>query len=403
MDRTTAAIRDMYEQFPYPAGNPVNRVGSDVDLLLSYGALRPGGPGPRRVLDAGCGRGLGILGAATLQPQVEFLGVDINRVALAEAREQATARGLKNVSFAECDLMTLEGLEVPDGGFDVIHSSGVLHHLADPVAGLVRLREVLAPHGLINMMIYGKFGREPLMQVAGAIGLLFPEETPLAARLPVAREVAVLAREHVLAGTRFMDTAEVNDVEFVDRVLNVNETSYDVAAVMDLLAAADLKFLRWIEPADWDPAQVMRDGALRQRLLGLPRLEQWRFLEMMMCPAGLEFVISKQDNSLRDSLLPAEVPGARFRLSPEVVVSTGVRHTPAGIRTEDLSVKIRGRQPIPIAAGPVAAGLMLLKDSPGPWRGDKLLRDLSRQHLDAPTAVAVVMELLKHEILVPLH
>jgi hypothetical protein len=253
------------------------------------------------------------------------------------------------------------------------------------------------------MMIYGKFGREPLMQVAGAIGLLFPDETPLADRLPVAREVAVLAREHVLAGTKFMNTAEVNDVEFVDRVLNVNETSYDVAAVMDLLAAADLTFLRWIEPADWDPTQVMHDGALRQRLLRLPVVEQWRFLEMMLCPAGLEFVIAKQGNALRDSLTPAEVPGAKLRLSPEVVVSTGVRHSPAGIRTEDLSVKIRGRQPIPIAAGPLAAGMMLLKDSPGPWRGDKLLRDLGRQNLDATTAVAVVMELLKHEILVPLN
>jgi methylase of polypeptide subunit release factors len=37
-----------------------------------------------RVLDAGCGRGIGLLGSATLQPDVLFDGVDLNRVALAE-------------------------------------------------------------------------------------------------------------------------------------------------------------------------------------------------------------------------------------------------------------------------------------------------------------------------------
>ena len=401
MDQTTRAIRDMYEQYPYPTGGPVNRVGSDVDLLLSYGALRPkAGAEPRRVLDAGCGRGLGILGAATLQPEVQFLGVDINRVALAEAREQVTARGLRNVQFAECDLMSLAGLEVPPGGFDVIHSSGVLHHLSNPAAGLAALRGALAPHGLINMMIYGKHGREPLMQVAAAIGLLFPAETPLAERVPTAREVAALARKHVLPGTRFMDTAETGDVEFVDRVLNVNETSYDVPAVMRLLHETDLKFLRWIEPADWDPLQRLPDGAVRRRLLELDPVTQWTFLELMFRPAGLEFVIAHAANSPRTPLTAAEVPGGRFRVSPEVVISTGVRHTPSGLRTEQMQVRVRTREPLTIGAGPAALALMVLKDEARSWTGEQLLTAQSGQGTSREVGIAVVLELVRQEILV---
>ncbi len=77
MDQITSDIRDMYEKFPYPSGKPTNRLGSDVDLILSYGALAPAPSGTRQVLDAGCGRALGLIGAATLQPEVQFTGIDI--------------------------------------------------------------------------------------------------------------------------------------------------------------------------------------------------------------------------------------------------------------------------------------------------------------------------------------
>ena len=132
MDPTTRAVRDQYDRFPYPDGQPVMRVCWDVRYLLAQGErARPKGR-PPRVLDAGCGRGLGLTGAASSQPDVQFLGVDISSTALEHARGYATQLGLKNVAFATCDLMTLEGLEVPDGGFDVIYSSGVLHHLTTP-------------------------------------------------------------------------------------------------------------------------------------------------------------------------------------------------------------------------------------------------------------------------------
>ena len=56
-------------------------------------------------------------------------------------------------------------LDGPAGGFDVILSSGVVHHLVDPLAGLQRLREHLAPHGVLSLMVYGRHGRESLYRV----------------------------------------------------------------------------------------------------------------------------------------------------------------------------------------------------------------------------------------------
>jgi len=84
MNETTRAVRELYESFPYPSGTPTIRLGFDARYLLSLSErCRPKG-GTIRVLDAGCGRALGLIGAANLQPDIDFLGIDLNRVALAQ-------------------------------------------------------------------------------------------------------------------------------------------------------------------------------------------------------------------------------------------------------------------------------------------------------------------------------
>ena len=189
MDQTTLAVRAMYERFPYPAHSaPQIRVGCDVRLALSYGRL-PAPDRPLRVLDAGCGRGVGLLGMASVQPDVQFLGVDMNRVALAEVRAEVARRGMANVAVQEVDLMTLAGLEVPEGGFDLIVSSGVLHHLSDPAEGLRRLRGALAPHGILTVMVYGQHGREGIYRLVRAIDALIPRDRPIEERLAVGRRL----------------------------------------------------------------------------------------------------------------------------------------------------------------------------------------------------------------------
>jgi len=400
MDEITAEIREMYEKFPYPSGPPKNRVGSDVDLLLSCGALAPPKLQPRQVLDAGCGRAVGLIGAATLQPQVQFTGIDINRVALEDAQVAIGQRGLDNVRLQEVDLMTLAGLEAPSGGFDVIHSSGVLHHLADPAAGLALLKEKLAPHGMINLMVYGRNGRDPLLKTAAAIDGLFPAgDVPLADRVGLARQVAVLAADHVLKGTRFENTGEVDDVEFVDRLLNVNETSYDIDDMWALIEMAGLRFVRWVDPLAWDIDSQLPDSDLRRRLHTLPLLDQYRFLERVLCPTSLELVLARKDNVPREPLDPLAIVKTVFRVSPEVVIGTGVRHSPAGLRTETLNLTVRDGQAIPVGAGPTAAALLALREWVGDIPGRSLVKKLAAVGVAEETVSAVVMELLRVEVL----
>ncbi len=399
MDKITSRIRDMYEQFPYPAGNPANRVGNDVELALSYQKRRPEGKALRQVLDAGCGRGIGIIGSATLQPDVQFLGVDINRVAMTEASEAARQRGLKNVRFLESDLMQLDGFDVPPDGFDVIHSSGVVHHLSDPEVGLTRLREVLAPHGVINFMVYAKHGRTPLMQTADAIDLLLPKDLSLKNKVMPARAVAALAKHHVLAGSKFENTVEVNDVEFVDRLLNVNETSYDIPKLWNTLEAAGLRFLRWGEPTVWTPSNLIPEGRLRQWVENLSEFDRYRFIELIYRPTTLELLVCHSDNGLRTELQPEDIDSTLFGLNPELVIGTGLRQTPAGQRVERLDFALRAQDPIKLASGPFATALLALRDRQGSIVGRDLVRDLQNIGISDVDSKEVIMEMVRREIL----
>ncbi|HSK06513.1 MAG TPA: class I SAM-dependent methyltransferase [Acidimicrobiia bacterium] len=113
----------------------------------------PGVPGlvPRleegiRVADVGCGSGTVPVLIASAYPDCEVVGFDVSTHGIAEARNRAA--GLANVAFLEQPVE-----QIPtDPPFDLITSFDVIHDLADPLAGMRRIRAALAEDGLFLMM-----------------------------------------------------------------------------------------------------------------------------------------------------------------------------------------------------------------------------------------------------------
>src|SRR6185503_4483174 len=67
--------------------------------------------------------------------------------------------GLTQVRFVETDLRR-PGLRA--GSFDVVYSSGVLHHTPDPRTAFARLAQLARPGGTIILGVYNAFARAPL-------------------------------------------------------------------------------------------------------------------------------------------------------------------------------------------------------------------------------------------------
>lgn len=345
MDTITERVRSMYERFPYPSGAPAFRQGVHSGLLLSRVRRRRRGLGPVTVLDAGCGRGVGLVAAAALEPEVQFVGIDLSRPSLADAQAEITRRGLGNVRLQCIDLMTLEGLDVPEGGFDVILSSGVVHHLSDPVRGLTLLAARLAPHGVLSLMVYGRHGRESLRRMVDSIDLLVPRSAALEERLLIGRELASQAALPAIRVGPSADLGELSDVEFVDRYLNVNETSYDVEGFFRLIEAAGLSFLRWSEPADWEPLAHLPPGPLRERVRALPARQRARLMELWNWMPRLEAQLVAPGNGPRPALDLRRVRGESLAISPECTVERVERFVGGAARLERLSLRVRRRKP----------------------------------------------------------
>jgi len=156
----TEVVRRFYEQAPFPGYPPRDSIEwlrlraerSEFARLLDAAI-----PSDARVVDVGCGTGQMTLYLARAQRSVT--GADLARPSLQLAIAAARRFGLERVRFVETDLQ-LSGLR--EGAFDVVYSSGVLHHTPDPRASFARVAKLARPGGMIIVGLYNAFARIPL-------------------------------------------------------------------------------------------------------------------------------------------------------------------------------------------------------------------------------------------------
>lgn len=399
---TDRAVGKLYDAYPYPDGPPMLRTGYDVRQVLSTGRLTRADTGnlgrPLRVLDAGCGRGVGLLGEATVQPDIEYLGIDLNRRALDEVREQVRTLGLSNVRVAEVDLVTLDGLDIPDGGFDVIRSSGVVHHLDDPTAALARLGEVLAPHGVLDVMVYARLGRAPIHRVAAAVTAAVSTDLELDARIAMARRLCASRADALDSACPFANAARCGDVEFADRYLHPRERAYSVTELIEAAIEAGLVPLELPDRRAWDPARLISDSVALAAFEERPPLEQLRAIEQLAAPDRLEARFCLPENGPRQPLAATELDTALLVAHPDTAFEVTTRIAPTGLRTEGVAVRERHHPAEILTDGPTALAAALASRRPRPWRGAELIDELVTRGLPESAARAALAELLQRDL-----
>jgi SAM-dependent methyltransferase len=152
-------IQAFYEKYPHP--DPIPELPAAV--LTGEGRLE-GCPswcfhvywpraefrGDLDVLIAGCGTTQAAIYGVSL-PQARIVAIDVSGESLASSTALCRKHGVSNVQHRKLNLEQAAELE---SSFDLVISTGVLHHLPDPDAGLNALRDVLRPEGSLNLMVY---------------------------------------------------------------------------------------------------------------------------------------------------------------------------------------------------------------------------------------------------------
>src|SRR5262245_57494728 len=158
-DRTTETVRRFYERAPfpgYPAHESLANLRARADRSVFARLLDEAVAGDARVADVGCGTGRMCLYLATADRTI--VGADLARRSLRLGADAARRFGVDRVQFVETDLQR-PGLKA--GAFDVVYSSGVLHHTPNPRASFERLVRLARPGGTIVVGVYNLLARLP--------------------------------------------------------------------------------------------------------------------------------------------------------------------------------------------------------------------------------------------------
>jgi SAM-dependent methyltransferase len=215
----------------------------------------------------------------------EIVYLDLSKASRAIAEARAQARGLRSITFLTASLLDLPNLGL--GLFDYIDCCGVLHHLADPPAGLAALTGALAQDGGMGIMVYGGLGRTgvyPVQAMLRTLAAYAPAPALTATtQLATARDLMkqLPATNWLRRNPAIGDHLAGGDAGLADLLLHPRDRAYSVTELAGLARAAGLEIAAFIEPWRYDPASYLTDPGLLHRLERLDAIARAAFAEQL--------------------------------------------------------------------------------------------------------------------------
>ena len=294
-------VRAFYERHPYPP--PVDslekyrRLGQDRQKRRAdYHLFWPASPyrEDQSILIAGCGTSQAAKHALRW-PAAQVTGIDFSATSVRSTEELKRKYELNNLQVCQLPIERVGDLKT---SFDQIICTGVLHHLAEPDAGLSALRGVLNPDGgAMHLMVYAPYGRTGiymLQEFCRRIGVQANDEgirdlIATLKALPPGHPLETLLRE----APDFRQEAAL-----ADALLHPQDRAYSVPQLFDFIEKAGLTFGRWLKQAPYTPhCGVVAKIPQASRLAQLSPAEQYAAVELFRGTMVRHSVIAYRDDS----------------------------------------------------------------------------------------------------------
>jgi len=320
---TTAKVKRQYDTFPYPHRDPADEdkrlVGTSLDDLavLNHYCFRGRRDFRRgfRVLVAGGGTGDStiFLGCQLVGSDAQIVHLDLSEAAIETARQRARRRGFGDrISWVHGSLLDLPSLGL--GSFDYVNCVGVLHHLDDPLAGLMALRSVTKDDGAIALMLYGRYARAGIYQMQRLMQLVNADQRDPQTMVDNTRVVlsALPPSNWLKRAQKLLPEDDLmNDAEIYDMFLHAQDRPFSVPEVYDLLDRAGLQLVEFARQhrTSYEPWFAFASAELRARVERLPKRQQQASAELFWGTINKHmFWASRRSDTVADPRDPDNVP-----------------------------------------------------------------------------------------------
>lgn len=249
-DETSLKVRGQYEENPYPrwtvTSTPARRIPFHEYLAVQFPhAASRSFPKTADILVAGCGTGSIVVGMGQLIENAKILAVDLSLSSLSYARRMADKYGLTNVEFGQADILKLPSL---GRTFDVISSTGVMHHMAEPFVAWRGLVSILRPGGYMHIGFYSELARKEISEGWDFIrqhGYGKSADEIRRFRQDVMALPDGAPMKQALTSPDFYSLSDVRDLLFHEHELRVT-----IPEIKQFLTENNLEFIGWDLPSE---------------------------------------------------------------------------------------------------------------------------------------------------------
>lgn len=244
------------------------------------------------VLIAGCGTWQAAK-FALCHPAARVTAIDISPTSL---NHTESLKQKYDISNLETRQLPIESVSDLDHRFDLVISTGVLHHLVDPDAGARALKSVLADEGVMYLMLYAPYGRTGVYMFQDYCRRLGVGTTPEEIN-DLTRVLQLLPQHHPLLLMMRGSRAGLDANTLVDAVLNPRDRTYSVPQLFEFVERNGLSFACWYWQAPYLPqCGAISDTPHRSRLVALPERDQYTQMELWRgLMTNHDFVVQHSD------------------------------------------------------------------------------------------------------------
>jgi len=240
------------------------------------------------ILIAGCGTNQAAVFAFNNR-DAKVVAVDVSQPSLDHQQYLKDKHHLTNL---ELNLLPIEELPSLGRQFDLVVSTGVLHHMADPAQGMQALADCVRPDGVIGVMLYAKYGRlgvEILQSVFRDLKLGQNESSVQQVR----DTISLLPPDHPIHGYLRIAPDLQYDAGLVDTFLHGRDRNYTVDDCLELVASAGLVFQDWFIKTPYYMHDLLSPkNELTDAVQAMPREKHWSVMERLQTTNGCHFFMA---------------------------------------------------------------------------------------------------------------